>query len=195
MAQDTKTILIQSKQDITHANEVRRFSMMIFDEVCEKLHSMPDRHRQYLEAASLLHDIGYSIEANNHNKHSMHIIIENGIEGFNSRECQIIGWICRYHRGSLPKKQEHEVYKDLEKQERKTVKRLGGILKLSDGLGRGHINFIKKVNINYDTENNIVEFLLTPATPNFHPDISGAARKRDLFEIGFKCQSVLKFCK
>jgi len=47
----------------------------------------------------------------------------------------------------------------------------------------------------YDEENNIVEFILTPNTPEFRPDISYAIRKRDLFEIGFKCQSVLKFAE
>ena len=51
----------------------------------------------------------------------------------------------------------------------------------------------KKIKIEYDKENNIVEFLITPNIQEYRPDISYAVRKRDLFEVGFKCQSVLKF--
>ena len=123
----------------------------------------------------------------------MRMVIENGISGFDEREEKIIGCICRYHRGGLPDKNEHEVYNTLEKKDRKIIKRLAGILKIADGLDRGHLNLIKKIHLSYDEENNITEFILTPNTPEFRPDISSAIRKRDLFEIGFKCQSVLKF--
>lgn len=73
------------------------------------------------------------------------------------------------------------------------MKCLGGILRVADGLDRAHLSLIKKIKINYDEDNNIVEILLTPNTPEFRPDITSAIRKRDLFEIGFKCQSVIKF--
>ena len=95
--------------------------------------------------------------------------------------------------GRLPDKEEHEFYNTLEKKDRKKVKRLAGILKICDGLDRGHLNLVKKIKINFDEDNNIVEFILTPNTPEFRPDISSAVRKRDLFEIGFKCQSIIKF--
>jgi exopolyphosphatase/guanosine-5'-triphosphate,3'-diphosphate pyrophosphatase len=123
----------------------------------------------------------------------MNMVIENGLEGFDEHDEKIIGCICRYHRGSLPDKEEHEIYNTFDKKDRKIVRRLAGILKISDGLDRGHLNLIKKIHINYDEENSIVEFILTPNTPEFHPDITSAIRKRDLFEIGFKCQCVLKF--
>lgn len=194
MKLSAEEMLSKYSKNTSHAVEVRRLAMMIFDEVSEKIKPMSNKHRKYLEAACLLHDVGYAIEAEGHNKHSMKMVINNGLEGFNERECEIIGCICRYHRGSLPKKEKHEIYKDLEKKDRKAVKRLGGILKVSDGLDRGHLNLIRKIKINYDEENNIVEFLLTPNTPDYCPDISYAIRKRDLFEVGFKCQSVLKFC-
>ena len=154
---------------------------------------MSSKERQYLSAASLLHDIGYFIEEKSHNKHSMKMIIENGLEGFDDRDTKIIGCICRYHRGGLPDKNEHEVYSTFEKKDRKTVKRLGGILKLADGLGKGDFNLIEKIKINYDKKNKIAELILTGENPLYKPDISAAIRKRDLFEIGFKCQSVLKF--
>ena len=47
--------------------------------------------------------------------------------------------------------------------------------------------------INYDKKNSIAEFILLLDDINSKPDIKTATRKRDLFEIGFKCQSVLLF--
>ena len=193
MKLSAQEILNKYSKSTSHSLEVRRLAMMIFDETSDKVHEMSNKQRTYLEAAALLHDIGYYIDAKGHNKHSMKIIIDEGIEGFTSLDEKIIGCICRYHRGGLPNKNEHEIYNTLDKKERKIVKRLAGILKISDGLDRGHLNLIKTIKLNYDEENNIVEFILTPNTPEFRPDITSAIRKRDLYEIGFKCQCVLKF--
>lgn len=193
MKLSAQEMLNKYSKNTSHSLEVRRLAMMIFDETSDKIHEMSNKQRKYLEAAALLHDIGYHIDAKGHNKHSMKIIINEGIEGFTSLDEKIIGCICRYHRGGLPDKIEHEVYNTLDKKERKIVKRLAGILKISDGLDRGHLNLIKTIKLNYDEENKIVEFILTPNTPEFRPDIASAVRKRDLYEIGFKCQCVLKF--
>lgn len=186
-------MLLKFANTSTHPEEVRRLAMMIFDEMSAKIKDMPDRDRAILEAAALLHDIGYYIDSKSHNKHSRDMIIEYGLEDFSEKETLITASICRYHRGNLPDKEKHELYGSFDKKERKKVKRLGGILRISDGLDRAHLSLIKKIKINYDEENNIVEFLLTPNTHEFRPDISSAIRKRDLFEIGFKCQSVIKF--
>lgn len=172
-----------------HALEVRRLAMIIFDEVDKKLHPLTDRDRSYLEAATLLHDIGYFIESKNHNKHTLQMIIKEGLEGFSDEEVKITACIARYHRGSLPDKHEHEVYKDLDKKERKIVKRLGGILKLADGLDKCPSDLIKNINISTEQKDNIVSITLHCGI--FEPDIRPAIRKRDLFELGFKCQSIV----
>lgn len=193
MMMSTEDMLQKFSNDTSHPTEVRRLSMMIFDEVCEKVIGLPDRYRDYLEAAALLHDIGYYVDSKSHNKESQKLILEYGLKDFTSQETKIISCIARYHRGGLPDKREHEVYNTLEKTERKIVKRLAGILKLADGLDRAHLSLIKKIKLNYNSEDKIVEFILTPNTCEYTPDISSAIRKRDLFELGFKLQSVLKF--
>ena len=185
----TKEMLNKYSTETEHAIEVERVAMLIFEEVSKKLFEMSAKEREFLKTASLLHDIGYSIEAKGHNKHSMHLIIENGLDGFTEKETKIIACIARYHRGSLPDKNEHEYYKNLEKSERKIVKRLGGILKLADGLNKEHERIIENIKIEYDFSNSIAKIILI--SNNKKPDISTAIRKRDLFEIGFKCQSVI----
>ncbi len=186
-------MLLKFANASSHPEEVRRLAMMLFDETSLKIKDMPDRDRAILEAAALLHDIGYYVDSKSHNKHSRDMVIQYGLEDFTEKETLIIASICRYHRGSLPDKEKHELYGSFDKKERKKVKRLAGILRISDGLDRAHLSLIKKIKINYDEENNIAEIILTPNTPEFRSDISSAIRKRDLYEIGFKCQSVLKF--
>ena len=186
-------MLQKYSKDKTHANEVKRLALIIFDEASREIYEMQELEKEYLEAAALLHDIGYFIEAKSHNKHSMQMIIKEGLYGFDDRETKIIGCIARYHRGGLPDKESHEIYSSLEKKDRKTVKRLGGILKLADGLCKDDKKHFKNITINYDKKNSITEFILLPDDINNKPDIKTAIRKRDLFEIGFKCQSVLLF--
>lgn len=169
--------------------------MMIFDEISASVFEMPDRCRKILESAALLHDIGYYVDSKGHNKHSQEMVLEHGLKGFTERETEYVACICRFHRGGLPDKEKHEIYCDCDKKERKMIKRLAGILKLADGLDRAHLSLIKKLKVNFDEENNIVEFILTPNMADYYPDITSAVRKRDLFEIGFKTQSVIKFSR
>ena len=189
----TEEMLNKYSKNTSHPKEVRRIALMIFDEVSRKIFEMPQSEKKYLESAALLHDIGYFKEAKGHNKHSMRMIVKEGLKEFSSTETKIIACIARYHRGSLPDKEEHEIYNTLEKHERKIVKRLGGILKLADGLDKAHKSIIKNIKIDYDFQNSVAKiFLMTNGEPL---DISAAIRKRDLFEIGFKCQSVILFDK
>ncbi len=193
MKLSAEELLKKYSNDSSHPMEVRRIAMMIFDEVNAKVCEMPEKYRKLLENAAILHDIGYYVDSKSHNKHSQNMVLEHGISGFSPREIGFIACICRFHRGSLPDKEKHEIYCECDKKERKMIKRLAGILRLADGLDRAHLSLIRKISLNYDEDNNIVEFILTPNTPDYYPDITSAVRKRDLFEIGFKTQSVLKF--
>jgi len=179
----------------SHPQEVRKIAMMIFDEVSGHVFELPDSSRRMLECAALLHDIGYYIDTKGHNKHSQNMIMEHGLRGFDVKETAMIACICRFHRGGLPDKEKHELYASFDKKERKLIKRLAGILKLADGLDTAHLSLIKMIKVNYDEDNNIVEFILTPNTPDYYPDLTAAIRKRDLFEVGFKTQAVLKFSR
>lgn len=189
----TEDILLKFSNSTSHPYEVRRLAMMIFDGLSENVREMSNKDRKILESAALLHDIGYYIDSKSHNKHSQQIILDNGLDEFSEHDTELAACIARYHRGSLPDKEKHELYGSFEKKERKKVKRLAGILRVSDGLDRAHLSLIRKIKTVYDEENNIIEFYLTPNTPEFRPDIFSAIRKKDLLEIGFKSQVVFKF--
>ena len=181
------------KCDEVHAAEVCRLASLIFDEVNSNLKDMPQKWKSYVQVSALLHDIGYFIEEKGHNKHSQKIILDYGLSNFSQREKEIISCICRYHRGGLPDKELHDVYSLLDKNERKIVKKLSGIVKVADGLACTPVNFIKNISITQDYDNSITYINLIANSFDFRPDIKFAVRKKDLFEIAFKTQVVFKF--
>jgi len=176
-----------------HSKEVQRIALLIFDEVNAKIKKMPGKNRNFLKSAALLHDIGYSINDKSHNLYSQKLILDEGLREFSHNEKLIISCICRYHRGELPDKHEHEIYSELDKKERKIVKRLGGILKISDSLEDESIGRINEIKLNYDTKDNITEFIITPESEDFCADTMRLIKKKNLFEIGYKTQVVFKF--
>lgn len=176
-----------------HAHEVKKLSLMLFDEVNVLLKKLPLKARKLLETAALLHDIGYNVASKNHNKHSFNIICREGINGFDDDEEILIAHIARYHRASIPNKTKHKAYALLKKKERKLVKRLSAILRICDGLDRAHMRLIKELKAEYDEENNIFIIFLKSNIIERTPDISAAIKKKDLFEKIYKTQVIFKF--
>src|SRR5574344_2200905 len=84
--------------DCEHVKEVLNYSLKIFDAINQKLCLLTSRDKEYLSAAAYLHDIGYAVEKKSHHKHTMELILENTLDGFDERETLIIANVARYHR-------------------------------------------------------------------------------------------------
>ena len=50
----------------------------------------------------MLHDIGMSIDYDDHHKHSRYLILNGGLPGFAPVETAIIAQAARYHRKGMP---------------------------------------------------------------------------------------------
>ena len=75
----------------------------MFDELARLgLHEGDPRERELLWAASMLHDIGMSIDYDDHHKHSRYLILNGGLPGFTPVETAIIAQAARYHRKGMP---------------------------------------------------------------------------------------------
>ena len=66
------------------------------------LHDGDARERELLWAACMLHDIGMSIDYDDHHKHSRYLILNGGLPGFTPVETAIIAQAARYHRKGMP---------------------------------------------------------------------------------------------
>jgi len=120
--------------DEQHAEQVCRLAVGIFDTIAS-VNDLNTRNKELLEAAALLHDIGYFISYHQHHKHSYHLIRHANLFGFTPREREIIANLARYHRKAKPKKA-HSNFAGLASKDRRLVCKLSSILRLADGLDR-----------------------------------------------------------
>jgi exopolyphosphatase/guanosine-5'-triphosphate,3'-diphosphate pyrophosphatase len=89
--------------DVAHTRHVAALALGMFDELARiGLHGGDQRERELLWAASILHDIGMSVDYDDHHKHSRYLILNAGLPGFTPVEVAIIAQAARYHRKGMP---------------------------------------------------------------------------------------------
>jgi exopolyphosphatase/guanosine-5'-triphosphate,3'-diphosphate pyrophosphatase len=89
--------------DPAHTRHVAALALGMFDELAALgLHPGDPRERELLWAASMLHDIGMSVDYDDHHKHSRYLILNAGLPGYTPVEVAIIAQAARYHRKGLP---------------------------------------------------------------------------------------------
>ncbi|HUH81022.1 MAG TPA: Ppx/GppA phosphatase family protein [Solirubrobacteraceae bacterium] len=89
--------------DAAHTQHVATLALGMFEELAALgLHDGDARERELLWAACMLHDIGMSIDYDDHHKHSRYLILNGGLPGFAPAETAIIAQAARYHRKGMP---------------------------------------------------------------------------------------------
>jgi len=166
--------------DEAHAGQVRRLALELFDALSGPLGLEADE-RPLLEAAALLHDVGYSISYEGHNKHSFQLITHADLPGFTPAERQVIASVARYHRGNLPKAR-HEAVQGLSEAQADAVSRLASLLRIADGLDRSQAQRVSEVTVEVTAAG--VRVLIDGALP-LDAEVYGALHKADLFERTF----------
>ncbi|MHB1766803.1 MAG: Ppx/GppA phosphatase family protein [Phycisphaerae bacterium] len=169
--------------DEAHHQQVAKLALSIFDQT-RRLHHLDSRAREWLEYAAMLHDIGWHIGHSGHHKHSYYLIKNGDLEGFSPVELEIIGNVARYHRRSMPKKS-HNAYMSLTLAERAVVDKLAAILRVADGLDRGHYKNVQLVRM--ALRNRKAIFALTTQA-DCELERWAARHKADMFETVFKVQ-------
>jgi exopolyphosphatase/guanosine-5'-triphosphate,3'-diphosphate pyrophosphatase len=172
--------------DEPHSLHVARLALSLFDGLSAPF-NMKKSDRKLLEAAALLHDVGYFIAYSSHHKHSYHLIRHAELFGFSPRERELIAQIARYHRKSLPKRK-HETFQALGEADRQRVERLGGILRLADGLDRRRSCTVQKVSCTFGGTLFTVRL---KGSEDMSVEIFGATAKKDLLEKAFGLRLVL----
>jgi exopolyphosphatase/guanosine-5'-triphosphate,3'-diphosphate pyrophosphatase len=173
------------QMDDMHSRQVANLSLGLFDQLSDAF-DLKKRERVLLEAAALLHDIGYYISYHSHHKHSCHLIRHAELFGITPREREMVAVIARYHRKSLPKKK-HDEFQRLTLKEQILVGRLAGILRLADGLDRRRCSAVS--DLQCTVEDNLVH--LTLSGEDLAVELFGGSAKKDLFEKAFGVQVVV----
>ena len=128
-----------------HCRQDARLAVRLFDLLSE-VHYLDDECRDLLYYAGLLHDIGYIEGYWGHHKTAYRLIVESELPGLSERETLMVANIARYHRGAKPKLK-HSGFAALEPEDRETVTTLGAILRLADGLDRGHTDAVRDLEL------------------------------------------------
>lgn len=163
--------------DAAHAEHVRYLALRLFDDLAPALDLDPEG-RPLLEAAALLHDVGYHVAHADHHKHSYHLIVHADMPGFKTTEVRVVAAVARYHKGALPKPA-HEAIEPLGPGEVALVSRLAALLRLADGLDRSRGQRVQTVSAS------IVDARLVLRIEGRHPldiEAHGASQKADLAE-------------
>src|SRR3954453_2468371 len=126
-----------------HAEQGAQLSLSLFDQLRD-LHRLGEEERALLHAAAMLHDVGSFVSYNRHHKHTYYLLYYADLPGYTDRERELIATIARYHRRSSPKDR-HEEFQRLTPQERTVVRTLAAILRVADGLDRGHRRHVHRV--------------------------------------------------
>jgi exopolyphosphatase/guanosine-5'-triphosphate,3'-diphosphate pyrophosphatase len=164
--------------DRRHVEQVRVLALTLFDRLCDALGADP-AERPLLEAAALLHDVGQVVSYRKHHRHSFQLIMHAERLNFTSRDRYLVALISRYHRRRGPSRK-HPEFDRLPHGEQEVVRRLAGILRVADGLDRGHTSAVERV-----TTRLTAERLYVRATPRLRgADLAlecwGAAKKSDV---------------
>ncbi|HET8770781.1 MAG TPA: Ppx/GppA phosphatase family protein [Gemmatimonadaceae bacterium] len=130
-----------------HSQQVRRLALQLFDALGERL-GCDAADRATLADAALLHDVGYHINYENHHKHALHLIRHAELLGMDPEEQVVIAHVARYHRGKVPRRK-HVEWAALDRDARERVRRLGAILRVADGLDRGHADAVERVKVRW----------------------------------------------
>jgi len=125
---------------------VAKLALSIFDQT-QSLHGLGDREKEWLEYAAILHDIGYLINQKAHHKHTYYLIKNSDLAGLSADEIEMIANVARYHRGPAPGRR-HQSFQEIPESAQQTLKVLGAILRIADGLDRSHFAVVQKLKVN-----------------------------------------------
>jgi exopolyphosphatase/guanosine-5'-triphosphate,3'-diphosphate pyrophosphatase len=164
-----------------HARQVQRLALQLFDAMGPRL-GLDATDRAILSDAALLHDVGYHINYQGHHKHSYHLILHADLLGVAPDEQVMIAHVARYHRGAAPTRARHRDFAELEKPVRRRVRRLAALLRIADGLDRGHVAAVDRVRVRWLERAIRITPVPAPRAPSLRLELWGAARKSALLE-------------
>ncbi|MGH2865714.1 MAG: HD domain-containing protein [Solirubrobacteraceae bacterium] len=167
--------------DMDHTEHVATLALGMFDELAALgLHEGDPRERELLWAASMLHDIGMSIDYDDHHKHSRYLILNGALPGFAPVETAIVAQAARYHRKGTPAAGPMAPLFGDGDAER--LNRCATLLRLAEDLERSRDQLVRSTSIELSGE--VVQLRLNADGESAVPRWA-ARRERELFARAF----------
>jgi exopolyphosphatase / guanosine-5'-triphosphate,3'-diphosphate pyrophosphatase len=166
-----------------HVAHVAKLALGLFDALAGAgLHEGDPAERELLWAASVLHDIGMTVDYDDHHKHSRYLLLSAGLPGFTPREVALVGQAVRFHRKGLTTMGPFEPL--AQRGDGRRLARMAVLLRLAEDLERSRDQAVRGVRPEVDGE--VVRLVLDVA-----PDATvqvprwAAGREDELFGRAF----------
>lgn len=133
-----KNMLKVYDSDIRHPEHVYFLFNTLYNEL-KDVHNIKEDVKNIIYTSGMLHDIGKMIDYKNHYEHSFYIILNSILRGISNEEQLKSAIIAGLHTGSklkINKKQYKKIKKLFSKEEIYTIKKLGMLLSIAEGLDR-----------------------------------------------------------
>jgi len=126
-----------------HVRKVAELASMLFQGF-QPLHKLPLARGRALEAAAYLYNIGHYVNEVRHHRHSMYLVANSDLPGFDDREHLLIAALCRYHRKSMPQAS-HQTFQTLDPENKRAVMLLTPLLRLAVALDQSQEQRVERL--------------------------------------------------
>jgi exopolyphosphatase/guanosine-5'-triphosphate,3'-diphosphate pyrophosphatase len=164
--------------DRRHVEQVRYLALLLFDQLGKELGCTPEE-RTLLEAAGLLHDVGQLVSYRRHHRHSYQLLMHAERLGLSSRDRSLVALVSRYHRRTGPRRK-HPEFAALSPADQQIVRRVSALLRVADGLDRGHTAAVETLTTGLTAEALTISVAPRLAGADLGLECWGASRKADV---------------
>lgn len=179
LLQEALALRARYDEEPSHSDHVSALALQIFDDL-GKWHGFVSRQRELLQAAALLHDIGWSQtpDGKGHHKWSARLIQEHAWKNLKEEEIPLVAQTARYHR-KTPPEPDHVDFHALTASGQRQVMILGGILRIADALDRTHTGKIERLEASFTDKAVLIR--VKPAG-KWEAEYAMVETKRDMLE-------------
>jgi exopolyphosphatase/guanosine-5'-triphosphate,3'-diphosphate pyrophosphatase len=129
-----------------HVAHVARLALGLFDTLAAAgLHEGDALERELLWASALLHDIGMTIDYDDHHKHSRYLVLNAGLPGFEQREVALVGQAVRFHRKGMPTLGPFDALAERRDEDR--LARMAALLRVAEDLERSRDQLVRDARV------------------------------------------------
>ncbi len=183
-AASVRNLAAQYRTDDAHVLHVAALSLEMFDALAAAgLHAGDPAERELVWAAALLHDIGMTVDYDDHHKHSRYLILNAGLPGFSPREVALIALIARYHRKGTPGA--GDLAPLLDAGDDAVLARSAALLRVAEQLERSRDQLVRSVAVEVEPGDAGAVRLVLDTVGDHSVARWAAARQVDLFAAAF----------
>jgi hypothetical protein len=176
---DLETLCANYQVDMRHARHVGAQALTLFDATMG-VHRLPGSVRPLLEAAALVHNIAYVIDAARHDVQGRDILLRQPIRGFTEDERRVLACTIAFHRKKVHTERE-PVYAELPSELRHDALSLSAILRVADGLDSSQTQTTTIADVQVKPE----EIVVVAEGPSARENATQSQAKADLWNRVF----------